>query len=174
GSAGRPRATIDPDFLRWAYTHRTTNGIAQFLGLSHRTVRRALLAHGIASPGNAPVTHTQDETDDSLYSRLNIPNTLPVEVRTAAGSIRYLSSSPGIQMLHGMLRRLGHVVPYERIRHSLILIHDFIDGYSRMITGLRAANNNRPSLFMSAASTYGLPSRVRGGEAEVELVEGAK
>ncbi|KAJ3749811.1 hypothetical protein EV360DRAFT_97725 [Lentinula raphanica] len=149
---GRPRANIDPEFLRWAYTHRTTNGIADFLGISHRTVRRALLAHGIASPGNAPVTHTQDEnenggTEDHLLNpRLSIPDMLPVEVRTAAGSLRYSSSSrrhsnivnddldslirllrsyyprAGIQMLHGMLRRLGHIVPYERIRHSLIRV----------------------------------------------------
>ncbi|KAJ3755629.1 hypothetical protein EV360DRAFT_96085 [Lentinula raphanica] len=143
GSAGRPRATIDPDFLRWAYTHRTTNGIARFLGVSQRTVRRALLVH---------VAPTQDEnendgtTDNLLDPRLSIPNTLPIEVQTAAGSIRYSSSSrrhsnivnddldslirllrsyyprAGIQMLHGMLRSLGHIVPYERIRHSLIRV----------------------------------------------------
>ncbi|KAJ3965215.1 hypothetical protein EV361DRAFT_974035 [Lentinula raphanica] len=152
GSAGRPRATIDPDFLRWAYTHRTTNGIARFLGVSQRTVRRALLVHGIASPGNAPVAPTQDEnendgtTDNLLDPRLSIPNTLPIEVQTAAGSIRYSSSTrrhsnivnddldslirllrsyyprAGIQMFHGMLRSLGHIVPYERIRHSLIRV----------------------------------------------------
>ncbi|KAJ3717149.1 hypothetical protein C8R42DRAFT_566798, partial [Lentinula raphanica] len=140
------------EFLRWVYTHRTTNGIADFLGISHRTVRRALLAHGIASPGNAPVTHTQDENenggieDNLLNPRLSVPDTLPVEVQTAAGSIRYSSSSrrhsnivnddldslirllrsyyprAGIQMLHGMLRRLGLIVPYERIRHSLIRV----------------------------------------------------
>ncbi len=47
-----------------------------------------------------------------------------------------------------------------------IVVHGFIDGYSRMVTGLRASNNNRGqtvlSLFMEAAGRYGLPSRLRG------------
>ncbi|KAJ3762574.1 hypothetical protein EV360DRAFT_92379 [Lentinula raphanica] len=147
---------IDPDFLRWAYTHRTTSGIADFLGVSHRTVRRALLDNGIASPGNAPphtrsvATVTPDENEESrdqlLDPRLSVPNIFPPEVETAASLIQSSSSSvrrsnmsnddldslirllrshyarAGIQMLHGMLRRLGHIVPYERIRHSLIRV----------------------------------------------------
>lgn len=47
-----------------------------------------------------------------------------------------------------------------------IVIHGFIDGYSRLITGLQASNNNLArtvlDLFLSAASTYGVPSRLRG------------
>ena len=47
-----------------------------------------------------------------------------------------------------------------------IVIHGFIDGYSRLITGLRASDNNRAdtvlSLFHSAISQYGVPSRLRG------------
>ncbi|KAF7289552.1 hypothetical protein MKEN_01504000 [Mycena kentingensis (nom. inval.)] len=47
-----------------------------------------------------------------------------------------------------------------------IVIHGFIDGYSRLVTGLRASNNNRAStvleLFLDAARTYGVPSRLRG------------
>lgn len=54
GSVGRPTIEIDPDFLRWAYTMRSTSGIARFLGLSRRTVRDQLIAHGIASPQQQP------------------------------------------------------------------------------------------------------------------------
>ncbi|KAG8941496.1 hypothetical protein FRC03_004468 [Tulasnella sp. 419] len=47
-----------------------------------------------------------------------------------------------------------------------IVIHGFIDGYSRLITGLRASNNNRGStvldLFLRASGSYGVPSRLRG------------
>lgn len=47
-----------------------------------------------------------------------------------------------------------------------IVIHGFIDGYSRLITGLRAHNNNRAQtvldLFLNASHQYGIPSRVRG------------
>jgi len=31
GRRGRPAIHIDPDFLRWAYAHRSTSGIARFL-----------------------------------------------------------------------------------------------------------------------------------------------
>ncbi|KAJ8076537.1 hypothetical protein AAF712_007836 [Marasmius tenuissimus] len=113
----------------------------------------------------------------------------------------------GIKTLQGMLRSMGHRVPYHRIRHALlridpvhrvferiiirrrryrvpgpnylwhhdghhslirwgIIIHAFIDGYSRVITGIRASNNNTAAtvllLFLVAAHLYGVPSRLRG------------
>jgi len=47
-----------------------------------------------------------------------------------------------------------------------IVIHGFIDGYSRFITGLQASSNNSANtvlqLFLSATSVYGVPSRLRG------------
>lgn len=47
-----------------------------------------------------------------------------------------------------------------------IIIHGFIDGYSRLITALRASNNNLGDtvldLFLAAAAVYGVPSRLRG------------
>lgn len=47
-----------------------------------------------------------------------------------------------------------------------VVIHGFIDGYSRLVTALRAHNNNRSQtvldLFMDAITIHGCPSRVRG------------
>ena len=47
-----------------------------------------------------------------------------------------------------------------------IVIHGFIDGYSRLITGMRASPNNRAAtvleLFLSGVKKHGLPSRLRG------------
>ena len=47
-----------------------------------------------------------------------------------------------------------------------IVIHGFIDGYSRLITGLRASDNNMGNtvldIFLQAAEIYGVPSRLRG------------
>ncbi|KAJ8693492.1 hypothetical protein PTI98_008480 [Pleurotus ostreatus] len=51
------------------------------------------------------------------------------------------------------------------IRYKIV-IHCFIDGFSRFITGLRAHNNNRAltvlELFHDAREMHGDPSRVRG------------
>ncbi|KAJ3964016.1 hypothetical protein EV361DRAFT_105831 [Lentinula raphanica] len=139
GSAGRPRANIDPDFLRWAYTYRTVSGIADFLGLSRRTVRRALVEYGISRPGDVPF-------EDQVPNHVEGPSNLHPEIENAATLIQSSSSSThrsnmsndtldsfirllrshypraGIQMLQGLLRRFGHVVSYETIRQSLLRV----------------------------------------------------
>lgn len=47
-----------------------------------------------------------------------------------------------------------------------IVIHAFVDGFSRTITGIQASTNNLAqtvlALFLLAVSLYGLPSRLRG------------
>ncbi|KAH7871285.1 uncharacterized protein C8R40DRAFT_1030083, partial [Lentinula edodes] len=121
GRPGRPRTVINPDFLRFAYRHRTTSGLSHFLDVPRSTLRRRLLESGIASPGTNP---------------------FPANGYSMGGSNEVRIT--GIRILDGMLRL---------IRWGII-IHGFIDGYSRLITGLRASNNNRGqtvlSLFLSA------------------------
>ncbi|KAF8208323.1 hypothetical protein K438DRAFT_1755019 [Mycena galopus ATCC 62051] len=52
----------------------------------------------------------------------------------------------------------------ESLIHWGIVIHGFIDGYSRLITGLWASDNNTADtvleLFLNAANVYGVPSRI--------------
>ncbi|KAK7463019.1 hypothetical protein VKT23_007601 [Stygiomarasmius scandens] len=74
------------------------------------------------------------------------------------------------------IRRRGYSVPgpnslwHHDGQHALIrwkiLIHAFIDGYSRLITGIRASNNNWAdtvlALFIHAIAAYGRPDRLRG------------
>ncbi|KAH9912792.1 hypothetical protein B0H21DRAFT_704192 [Amylocystis lapponica] len=123
---GRPRYRIDPDFLRWAYTLRSTASIAHFLNVGRSVVRNALLEYGIAQP------------------QVN-----PFPAPDSTGNILHHFSRAGITMLDGMLRL---------IRWGIV-IHGFIDGYSRLITGLRASDNNRAQtvldLFLDAAQKYG-------------------
>jgi len=46
------------------------------------------------------------------------------------------------------------------------VIHGFIDGYSRFITGIWASNNNTGqtvlNIFLRVAEIYGVPNRLRG------------
>jgi hypothetical protein len=57
------------------------------------------------------------------------------------------------------------------------VIHGFIDGYSRLITGLRASDNNLAStvldLFLNAVAVYGVPSRLRGDHGVENLLVAA-
>lgn len=60
---------------------------------------------------------------------------------------------------------LWHLDGYHKLIRWKIVIHGGIDGYSRLITYLQAATNNRASTvlsaFVSATEEYGLPSRIR-------------
>ncbi|KAJ6463632.1 hypothetical protein C8R47DRAFT_992590 [Mycena vitilis] len=154
---------IDPDFLRWAYSQRTTAGIHRFLGVSRSTVRFALIRHGIVSLQSNPFATDEDPPppapedipanpelvndteDDLLDPNLPIPVQLPSAVEDLAppqvasytGPLSNLSDDEldllllrlrshfrraGLGMLDGMLRRLGHRVPRERVRQSLLRI----------------------------------------------------
>lgn len=57
------------------------------------------------------------------------------------------------------------------------MIHSFIDGYSRLITALRAHNNNHAQtvldLFIEGGVTYGVPSRLRGDHGTENLLVAA-
>ncbi|TFY51120.1 hypothetical protein EVJ58_g10727 [Rhodofomes roseus] len=258
GGRGRPRYIIDRDWLAWAYQHRSTSGIAQFLQVSRSVVRNALLEYGLAQPQASPfpLSSFPDSaegvaSDDLLDPQAAWPAGAPVpdaaqlavppQIASYTGPLSSISDDAlddlirrlrqhyiraGLTMLDGMLRRLGHQIPRTRIRESLlridpvhrvfdririrrrkyqvagpnalwhhdgqhgalfyqifagvgshthgpaglirwkIVIHGFIDGYSRLIAALRAHNNNRAAtvllLFLMAAYLFGVPSRVRG------------
>ena len=161
GLHGRPRVHIDPEFLQWAYAHRSTSGIACFLHVGRQTVRNALLEYGIAEPQDNPFNPTIEDAEDNqiLYEDLlldpniPLPADLPIDVPNRQSSnstdqqalpvvsftgplstildseldiliqqLRAHFRRAGIGMLDGMLRQLGHRLPRERIRESLMRI----------------------------------------------------
>jgi hypothetical protein len=158
GRRGRPAIHIDPDFLRWAYSLRSTSSISRFLHVSRQSVRSALLEHGIAVPQADPFIHSREEPDgtddldtsaataDSLLNPdLPLPPAFPPDISAPAGQHTVSFTAPlstlpdaeldehilrlrrhycraGVTMLHGMLLRLGHRIPRERIRQSLLRI----------------------------------------------------
>ena len=164
---GRPTIRIDPDFLRWAYSLRSTSSISRFLHVSRQRVRSALLEHGITVPQADPFMHAsgREESDGTLHndditadsaaqaaaadSLLNpdlpLPPAFPTDIPMLAEQQMVSFTAPlstlsdaeldelilclqrhycraGVTMLHGMLLRLGHRIPRERIRQSLLRI----------------------------------------------------
>ena len=90
GDCGHPCISIDPDFLHWAYSHRTVSGIAYFLGVHRDTVRSALLEHGIVEPQENPFKlHPEEpavivpplEDNELLDPRFTLPDTLPSNIQ---------------------------------------------------------------------------------------------
>lgn len=70
-----------------------------------------------------------------------------------------------------MVRLLACLLQYCKLSqlaliHYRVVIHAFVDGFSRMVTGIRTSNNNRAetvlNLFNEARAAHGTPSRVRG------------
>jgi hypothetical protein len=72
---------------------------------------------------------------------------------------------------------IPELTAFEGLIRWGIVIHGFIDGYSRLITGLLASNNNRGQtvldLFLAAIEIYGVPSRLRGDHGVENLLVAA-
>lgn len=63
------------------------------------------------------------------------------------------------------INALWHIDGHHKLIPWKIVIHGGIDGFSRMVTFMRASNNNRSetmwACFESGVQQYGWPSRVR-------------
>ena len=90
GNCGHPHISINPDFLHWAYSHRTVSGITCFLGIHRDMVRSALLEHGIVKPQENPFqSHLEEpvvdvpplEDDELLDPHFTLPNTLLSDIQ---------------------------------------------------------------------------------------------
>ena len=167
GTRGRPRIHIDPVFLEWAYSQRTTSGIARFLHVGRSTVRDALIDYGITEPQSNPFPNQiQDGSmepgdfveDHLLDPDLPLPTPLSDEILTSGngpiaatvsftGPVSSLLDSAlddliqrlrshyrraGLSMLDGMLCHLGHRVPRDRIRESLMCIDPIQQVFQRI------------------------------------------
>ena len=60
---------------------------------------------------------------------------------------------------------MWHIDGHHKLIHWKIVVHGGIDGFSRMVTFMKAVDNNRSETvleaFSDAVSAYGWPSRVR-------------
>ncbi|KAJ7026509.1 hypothetical protein C8F04DRAFT_966327, partial [Mycena alexandri] len=169
-TGGRPRVNIDPEILAEALLLRGPSHLQQVFGVSAQTVRRHALEYGLAEPGEPVYTETpQPDGSTSHTYRLTAPAMSPIsdaDLDSLLASILETFPNFGRQMLSGRLKSQGHRVSRERITASYlrIVIHCFIDGKSRVVTGIHASNNNRAEtvldIFKEVVAEYGLPSRV--------------
>jgi hypothetical protein len=137
---------IDPGFLQWAYSLRSTSSIARFLGISRRLVWQQLLEHGIAEPQEQPFMlsveystgtdggdildpdGTVDPAPQSIQDTIITSYTGPLsqisdgDLDTLLIRLRRHFRRAGVTMLDGMLRRLGYRISLERICQSLMRI----------------------------------------------------
>jgi len=198
GQRGRPRIVIEPNFLRWAYSHRGASGIGRFLGVSRTTVRNSLLYHGIAAPGHNPfplppgpsqappeVEHPFGNAPPMTPTRSHLDNTLNPEVLgptlhsstvdynplrqdtritswtdneldEALRRLRIRFPKAGISILRGQLERLGHHVPKERIRLSLLRIDPVRRVFERIRIGRRTYKVAGPNSLWHHDGQHGM------------------
>jgi hypothetical protein len=136
GGRGRPSYEIDPDFLAWAHTQRSTSAIARFLNVGRSTVRQQLLCLGLAERQHDPFREpdlegeadellnpqpggTDPESEPSHNTSSSISDMGDPALDDLVLRLRSHYRRAGVTMLHGMLLCLGHRVPRSRIQESL-------------------------------------------------------
>ncbi|KAK6991956.1 hypothetical protein R3P38DRAFT_3437757 [Favolaschia claudopus] len=179
GRRGRPKKQIDPAFLQEALSLRGPSGVASVLNCHPRTVRRAALDQGIATPG-VPVYVNEslaDGTQQRTYTSASrsAPSTLTdAQLDAAIGEILEIFPAFGRNMIAGRLQASGHQVTRQRIVDSYLRVHgapgEFGDrSIHRKAYKVAGANSlwhhdgqHVLDLFLDAVSRYGMPSRARG------------
>ena len=194
-SVGRPNIDIDLTYieylrgLRFSFTE-----IARIMGISRATLYRRLDDAGIdrtSSYSNISdaeldreverIKHIHPNDGERLMMGHLVSRGIIVQRTRLRGSIHRVDpENTAIRRSIAIRRRVYHVDGPNSVwhmdgHHKLIrwkfVTHGAIDGYSRTITFLKCADNNRASTvlseFINAVHVHGLPERVRtdlGGE----------
>lgn len=127
GKPGAPFKVIDPTWLAWAATRRNTSDIARFLDVSRDLVQRTLYDYGMRELGEDPFIRTYDVHNPDVIHHHQVysisgavSSWTDAELDAAVTHLRIVFPRAGVFMLKGAFQSLGHNVPRERIRHSLL------------------------------------------------------
>ena len=193
---GRPTIPILRSHLQFYIEHNfTIKQISQMFRCSRRTVERRMQHYGIPRMRERYSCISDSDLKERVTSiAQNNPNlgersidgilrsTGLIIQRQRLRDIMWSVDPEGVQLrLRRTLHRreyhvaapnsLWHVDGYHKLIRWKIVIHGGIDGFSRLITYIRASANNRAETalqaFQMGVTQYGLPSRVRtdrGGE----------
>ena len=192
---GRPSIPISESHIRFYLEYNfSIKQIADMFGCSRRTIERRMRQNGI-NPRERYSSISDDDLQEFVSSiALHNPN---LGERSVDGILRSQGIVVQRQRLRDVLwsvdpegvhlrlrcalhRReysvhspnsLWHVDGYHKLIRWKMVIHGAIDGYSRVVTYLKVATNNKAetafAAFRYGVTEYGLPSRVRtdrGGE----------
>ena len=192
---GRPEVDIPEDQLRYLVDQGfTIYDISVMFDCSRRTVERKMKNGGLSMRNYTPlsdlelVDHMVSEItslfphcgEKSVSSRLRSRGIL-VKRDRVRDSLRRVNPYGVILRSHAVLHRrsyqasspnaLWHLDGYHKLIRWRFVIHGAVDGFSRLITFLKVADNNRAetvlNAYLQAVDEFGLPSRVRmdkGGE----------
>ena len=183
---GRPRTFVDRTQLEYLRALSFTwSEISTILDVSIKTLQRRAKEWNILT-----YSAISDQELDAVVSEilLEFPKAGEVMlnghlrskgIHTQRAKLR--GSIRGHRMISSRIRRRSYSVPgpnylwhvdgnHKLIRYKLV-IHAAIDGFSRLVTFINCADNNRAQTvlneFIKATEEYGIPSRIRtdlGGE----------
>ncbi|KAJ8074675.1 hypothetical protein PM082_022253 [Marasmius tenuissimus] len=171
---------------------QSTSGRQKNLQISFKSMYERCVAV-LSNKGLSNQVNLYFETEEGVVMRVYQSSTGPMtdisdsDLDEALHNIITAFPSFGRRLIQGQLKFMGIHVPRRITRriytvpgpnslwhhdgqHGLIkykiVIHAFIDGFSRFVTGIHAHNNNRADtvldLFVDAVNVHGCPSRARG------------
>uniref|UniRef100_A0A3B3I997 Integrase catalytic domain-containing protein n=1 Tax=Oryzias latipes TaxID=8090 RepID=A0A3B3I997_ORYLA len=197
GNRGRPSWEISSEQLQYLLDfHFTVREIARLFGVSYRTIRRRMSEYGLSVRMSYSDLPDPDLREIISHFIGQFPNS---GIKTVSGYLNSIGLRIQRSRIMETLRlvdpvgtffrglsiniiprrvysvpapmALWHIDGNHKLIRWRIVIHGGIDGYSRKIMYLQAADNNRASTvfsaFLEAIQQFGVPTRVRsdkGGE----------
>ncbi|KAG6819028.1 hypothetical protein H0H93_016122 [Arthromyces matolae] len=186
---GRPRTHIDPDLLREATSSKRNISItklAALLNVSRPTLyahlRKNNISHKFSELPTADLENLvkvyrgiKPSSGIRYLTGFLRTHGLRVQRRRIIAAIHKVDRLGNTMRKHTTIQRreyrvsrpnaLWHVDGHHKLILWGIVIHGFVDGYCRTVTGLRASTNNLAhtvlEVFLDAIRLYGQPSRVR-------------
>ncbi|KAG8923025.1 hypothetical protein FRC02_011448 [Tulasnella sp. 418] len=195
GKPGRPRKVFDLQFLKETFSdHRniSINRLAKELKVHPNTLASYMKLYGVSRSFSQISDHEldqlikdyrQERPTSGIWYVIGFLRRKGLRIQRH----RVITAVKQVDRLGTVLRRqrviqrrkysvkrpnaLWHCDGHHKLIHWGIVLHGFIDGYSRLIVALRASASNSSSqvlkVFHQAIQKYGTPSRVcgdRGGE----------
>ncbi|KAJ3061118.1 hypothetical protein HDU98_002985 [Podochytrium sp. JEL0797] len=196
GGRGRPKKVVDlGQVLEMRKLGVTWTFIALLADMDRSTISKQMRAAGCVDPYNWTDISDNDlliQVKDIIarfptYGAGFVMSQLQIEFKTRVSRNRvrhmmHVADPAGVmnRLVKTVVRRkynvagphsLQHIDGNHKLIQEKIVIHVGVDGFSHLITYIKAANNNRPETvldaFLEGVEKFGLPSRVRcdkGGE----------